>query len=380
MSALLVNIKIDDETKFELFKVTLGDLRGLFEECHLKFRGAYSGKCIEFSKQILNKSKFLVYYQDLQEKDWVAATLSMLHNVKSRSLFLYFEDHRLVSTRGHLENVLIDFDRYNLDYLCYSWFQTSGLGIENLLPLNPEKGLTLYAFDYSKTQNALVGKITQYATFSLLSICSVDYLKSILTSCNMRLKFYNKIITVLLCRLFPYLGYRKVVYLINVFLNKFGFYLCLYSPDSPFNLEKLWYETKFINRSWRFGVLAAELYANFDDDNGFYRESLIKRGLYPFQARVGQCFDLMKIPQINFRVILEKGELYDCTYFSRKGRIRKPPVVHILVESGEVTVACQDSEITLKSGSGEYFYANKRPVVRSFDESTVTIGIFDECF
>jgi hypothetical protein len=382
MPALLINIKIDEEEKFNLFKVTLNDLSGLFSECHIKFRGAYSHKCLEVAKILLDKSKSLKFYQDLQEDDWVDATLSMLGNVKSRSLFLYFEDHKLVSTRSHLESVLIDFDKQNLDYLCYSWFQASALGIENLLPLNPEKGTMLHVIKYSKTEKALIGKISPgYYTFSLVNICSVEYLKSIITSCNMRFKFYNKTITALLSRLYPYPGYRRVAHVVNSLVNKFGIYLCLYPPASPFNLEKIWFEMEcFFHRPWRFGILVMELFANFDDDNGPYKESLVKRGLYPFQTRVEQSLDLKQMPQINFRVHLKDGELYDCTYFSHRGRINNPPVVHILVEAGKVIVTCQSLETTLENSSGMYFYTNKSPVVRSLGNSIITLGVFDECF
>lgn len=381
MSALLINIKIENEEKFNLFKVTLGDLRGLFNECHVKFRGAYSQKCLEFSKQILDKSESLTFYQNLQEDDWVDATMNMLGNVKSCSLFLYFEDHKLVSTKAHLESVLIDFDKQNLDYLCYSWFQASALGIENLLPLNPERGTTLHAIEYSKSQNALVGKISPgYYTFSLVSICSVVYLKSIIISCDMRIKFYSKTIIALLSWVYPYPGYRRVVHLINDFVNKFGIYICLYPPDSPFNLEKCWVEMDCFHRPWRFGVLAMELFANFDDDNGTYKGSLVKRGLYPFHTQVQQSCDSKPMPQINFRVHLRDGEIYDCAYFSRRGRIRKPPVVHILVETGKVIVTCQSLETTLEKGSSEYYYTNKSPVVHSLGDSIINLSVFDECF
>ena len=196
----------------------------------------------------------------------------------------------------------------------------------------------------------------------------------------MRFKFYSKTITALLSRLYTYPGYRRVAQVVNSLVNKCGIYYCLYPPASPFNLEKIWFETIFINRPLRFGVLTKELCANFDDDNGLYKESLIKRGLYPFQLRVEQSHDAKETPQISFRVHLRDGDLYDLTYFSRRGRIRKPPVVHILVENGKVIVTCQSLGTTLENSSGEYFYTNKRPVVRSLGDSIITLSVFDECF
>jgi len=381
MPALLINIRIEDEEKFNLFKVTLADLQGLFSEYHIKFRGSYSRNCLAFVNELLDKNESLSLYQDLQQDDWVDATLNMMGNVKSRSVFLYFEDHKLVSSRAHLANVLNEFDKQQLDYLCYSWFQSSALGIENLLPLNPERGTTLHAIEYSKTQNALVGKISPgYYHFSLVSICSVDYFKSILNSCNIRFKCYNKIIAALLCRIFPYPTHRKVANILNYYASKCGIYYCLYPPASPFNLEKMWFETIFINRPLRFGFLTNELYANYDDDNGAYRETLIKRGLYPFVNRADAAYDLKQLSKVYIHINLKDGDLYDCTYFSHRGRIRKPPLVHIAVDSGKVIVAYQSFETTLEDGASELFFSNKKPVVRSIGESNITIGIFDECF
>jgi hypothetical protein len=196
----------------------------------------------------------------------------------------------------------------------------------------------------------------------------------------MDFKIYSKTVTALLSRLYPYPGYRKVAHAMNRFVKKFGICYCLHPPASPFNIEKNWYEIDCFPRPWRLGVLAKELYANFDDDNGPYKESLIKRGRYPFLTRVEQRYYSKEMPQINFRVRLRDGDVYDCTYFSHKGRIRKPPVVHVLVETGKVLVTCQFSETTLENGSGEYFYSNKSPLVRSLGDSTITLGIFDECF
>jgi hypothetical protein len=379
--ALLINIKIEEEEKFNLFKITLSDLRGLFSECHIKFRGAYSYKCLEFAKEILGTSESLSVYQDLQEDDWVDATLNMLGNVKSRSLFLYFEDHKLVSTRMHLDSVLADFDKQNLDYLCYSWFQASALGIENLLPLNPERGSLLHAIDYSKTQNALIGKISpRYYPFSLVSVCSVDYLRSIMTSCNMRFKFYSKTVSALLSRLFPYPRYRKVAHIVNNFVSKCSACLCLYPPASPFNLERIWFETIFINRPLRFGFLTKELFANFDDDNGADGESLMKRGLYPFTEDADIRPEDIPGTKVKQHLKLSQGQYLDLKYHSAIGRIRRPPIVFIKVKSGRVLLKCSESEVYLRPGDLKSIYSNKGGVLVADEAVVLEIQICDEAF
>ena len=381
MPALLINIKIEDEIKFNIFKVTLTDLKGLFSECHIKFRGLYSAKCIDYVEEQLGTSHDISIYQDLQQDDWVTATLNMVENVKSRSVFLYFEDHKLVSSRMHLIDMLYEFDERQLDYLCYSFFNASLLSVENLLPMNPERGLTLHAIEYTKDKNTLVGKISPgYFHFSLLSISSVEYFISVLNSCNKRIKIYNKKIAGLICRLFPHPNENKVVDLINSYVGKLNIYLCLNPPASPFNLEKIWSEPILLVRPIRIGILVKELYANYDDDNGSYKESLIKKGMYPFENRVSLDYKINNKTKVHFCIELKDGELYDCTYFSHKNRIRNPPLVKITVDVGEVVVTCNWEETALHTGESELFFSNKRPCICSVGASMVTIGVYDESF
>ncbi|MFH1620219.1 MAG: hypothetical protein ABIG11_10025 [bacterium] len=200
----------------------------------------------------------------------------------------------------------------------------------------------------------------------------------LLSGLNTKRKVYFKALIGILARLLPYPGYKRLLDRVNRRVVSLGVNLCIWPPETPFNLEHLWFEAVFGETPWRFGVLTNELFANHDDDNGAYKESLIKRGLYPFQAQVEQGHYSKQKAPVNFRVHLRIGELYDCTYFSRNGRIRKPPVVHILVESGKVNVVYQSSEIALENGSGDYFYANKNPVIRSRSDSTIILSIFDE--
>jgi hypothetical protein len=381
MPALLINIKIENEKKYNLFKNTLIDLKGLFSECHIKFRGSYSVQCIKYVNKIFNSNESLTFYQDLKQDDWVDATLSMINRVKNRSVFLYFEDHKLVSTRQHFEEVIKEFDTHRLDYLCYSFFKASSLGLENLLPLNPKKRRTVHTIEYSKKQAQIIGKISPcYYHFSLISICSVEYFKSILIESNRKFKIYNKTVSSILSRIFPYPKHRKFENLINIFLNKFNVYLCSYTPASPFNLEKIWFEDLMIRRSLRFGFLTNELYANSDDDNGHYMESIVKRGLYPLVDKVEQSLDCIGLNGIYFKLTLQDGEIYDCTYFSRNGRISSPPIVRISVDSGKINVKYQTSMIYIERGDCEYFFSNKSPIIKSVGLSQIIIGVFDECF
>lgn len=380
MPALLMNLKIDVLEKSEFFKVTLTDVSDLFDECHVKIRGKYSQECIKFAQGKLGRRINL--YQDIQECDWVTATLEMLNQVKSRSVFLYFEDHKLVANRQRLEQTLAEFDQSNLDYLCYSFFRASQLDVSNLLPLNVVHKEFFSEFDLSDHKLNLLGKISpNYYTFSLVSVVSVDYFRDILSAENTKYKIFNKWLTSVISRLFAYPSNKKTLKKINLFLSFLYARLCIYPPSSPFNLEKVWFEFSPTSRKWwKFGVLKQELFANYDDDNGAYGESLIKKGLYPFEASSfsRDCFKNMN--NVAHQITLKAGEMFDCTYYSHVGRIRNAPIVQIHVVLGGITVHYKDAVFSLSSGEEQLFYSNLRPVINCVDCAELRIKLFDEIF
>jgi len=381
MPALLINIKIDDQVKYDLFTVTLSDLREHFSECHIKFRGSYSQKCLDYAKQILTNVASLTFYQNLQEEDWVDATTKMVENVTSRSLFLYCEDHKLVSTEEHLTSVLINFDRHELDCLCYSFFAASALGVENLLPLKPEQTDQFHIIQYSKDTNELLGKISpRYCSSSLVSIYSVKYFTSLLSVANTKYKIHSRRLHATLARLLPHPRYRKWYHRINQRLAPLRVTLCIEPPSSPFNLEHIWFETVFYETPWRVGILVSELFANYDDDNGAYKESLIKRGLYPFELAKPSPTGAAHTDYIEVPIALANGELFDCTYFSRAGRIRNPPLLRIRVVSGRASLACKTVEHTLEEGADICVYANQKALLRGLGSAVIALRVYDEVF
>lgn len=379
MPALLINIKIDRHEKFDLFKVTLADLKGMFDECHIKIRGSLAQECVEYAK--LQFEGGASFYQEQQEADWVAATLSMLAQVKSRSVFLYFEDHKLVAPHQQLERVLVEFDERQLDYLCYSFFGASQLDGANLLPLGGRKQNAFHEFVLNRGSLELLSKISSgYYTYSLVSMASVDYFRAVLTATNCRHKFYSKWIAALLMRIFRYPGYRRVVHRMNELLRYMSVELCIYPPASPFNLEKIWFETVLPNAAtgWKFGIAAQELFANYDDDNSAYGESLIKKGLYPFALQPQGAMD-MRASDMQ-QLCLEPGESFDCRYHSRRGRISSAPQIELKVTAGKVSVHCRGAEFLIVAGGSELFFSNLGPIIQCVERAEIQIRVFDELF
>jgi hypothetical protein len=376
--ALLINIRIDSKEKFEFFKVTLSDVAGLFEECHIKMRGRYAAECVQFARDLLRDT--VRSYEDLQEKDWVAATLDMLRHVRCRSLFLYFEDHKLVASRERLAQTLACFDREKLDYLCYSFFKACKLDVRNILPLGPVQHDVLSEFEFTRQSAGLIGRISpNHYTFSLVSIASVEYFKAILQSENWSRKIYSRVFNGILARIVP-LGRRRVLQKMNRVLGRFGATLCLYDPSSPFNLEKVWYEPLPRGRAWKYAVPSQELYANYDDDNGVYAESLIKRGLYPFKANEFRGDIANGEAGVVRRLRLGGGQRYDCTYYSRHPRIRQAPVIGMNLVSGSAAVIYQGETVSLATGETKHFYSNLGPVIQCREAAEVELRVYDQAF
>lgn len=379
MPALFINLKIEALEKFDFFKVTLSEVAGLFEEHHIKIRGRYASECVEYARSKLGEDTF--FYQDLQERDWIAASLEMLAKIRSRSVFIYFEDHKLVASRRQLEQTLVDFDRSKLDYLCYSFFRASQLDVRNILPLGAVQKELFSEFSLNENSQHLIGRISpRYCVFSLISLVSVNYFKYALELENRHLKIYSRKLISVLTILFPYPQYRKIIKSVNGLLFRFDARLCISEPSSPFNLEKVWYELPLDRQEWRFGILKQELFANYDDDNGAYQESLIKRGLYPFDPNSFEIDQINNSSYIARQLELVEGDLFDCTYHNRNGRIRHAPVVQVNVINGSVAVSYQKAIYPLSSGIGKLFYANLGPVIQCVESAKIELKIFDELF
>jgi hypothetical protein len=376
MPALVINIRIDAKEKLRLFEVTLADIACAFDECHIKIRGRYAGDCLIFARTLFGPS--MVEYQHSTELDWVMATSEMVGRVSSRSLMLYFEDHKLVAPLQTLQLTLQRFDELELDYLCYSFFRASKLDGVNLLPLDVRHHDVVSTFELSQRNAELLGRISPgYYRFSLLSVVSKQYMTAILNEENSFRKLYSRAFNGILARVIP-LRRRRVLQRINVALTPFDSVVCLYDPASPFNLERMWYERIPEGCDWKYGVLTEELFANYDDDNGAYGESLIKRGKYPFPGTAVGAREVGALKPVTTRVTLNAGESFDCTYHAHVERIRQVPIVRLLVMRGEVNVTYRSTGNRICAGESSYFHSNLGPLIHAAKDAEIAIDVYDE--
>lgn len=377
--ALLGNIRIDDSEKLEFLKVTATDASGVFGEAHFKIRGRLAAEAVAILKGVPFGKLFL--YQDLREDDWIAATSEMLESVRARAVFLFFEDHRLVATAETLKSVLEDFEALNLDYLCYSWFRASKLGPGNVLPFYSSETPNLVAVEFTPRSIGLLGRISpRYYVFSLVSVISLRYLKSLLAGDKAKKKLYSRRGTALASRLFPYPRYRRAFHVLNRWLSPLGASACIYEPSSPFNTEKMWWEFVPPAQGLKVGIAKKELLANYDDDNGADGESLIKRGLYPFVTEAPDPTGNLSGAPVRKTLDLPQGRQFDLLYCSPAGRIRRAPVVHIEVKSGRVVLKWPGSKVLMRAGDKRSVYSNKGATLLAEKASVLEFQIFDELF
>lgn len=375
MPALIFNIYLNEYEKVEIFRNTFTEISHLFNEKHIKIRGKYASKGLQI---VLDSSKDVFTYQDIVSNDWIKAFSIMLEKVKQRSVFIYLEDHKLVNNLNSFKKILNDFDKYKLDYLCYSWFYSSHLYVNNLLPLAPTN-LEYFSFinlnnrNYKNLRN-LSG--SNFYPFSICSIVSTKLLKKHLSNQRPK-KIYSKLLTIFL---YEFFGYPRNRYIMN-FLNKIFIFLNLkvfICPiNTPANLEVHKIEDFIFNKknTIKFGVLNNQLFTAVDDDNHHYGESLLKMGKFPFNILLEERY-IKKIKyESKLSVKLDKNETYPLQYIPYADRYYEFPVLNIELISGKVNFQAQDKIIELKKNKN--LIINSTHVSRLFAlcESVIQIRI-----
>tara|TARA_B100000401_G_scaffold437071_1_gene381862 strand:- start:106 stop:1254 length:1149 start_codon:yes stop_codon:yes gene_type:complete len=376
--SLLINSFINDELKYNHFKITFKEIYEIFDSIHIKIRGAYKNKCIEYAKLNCQEKK-LFTYQLLGENDWHKTTLRMVKNIQTKNIFLYNEDHKLNCSLSSLKAVFNQFNKFEIDFMTYSFFKASKLNSNNILPLNPIQKSCINYFNIDNNKLKLIGKISpNYYYISLIGIFSKNYIYDILNKENFKYKIYIPFLSKVVSR---FLGNsRKLLFRqLNYIFNKFNSNICLYPINSPFNFEKIWFENYDFLNSRKYGISKKELFINFDDDNGMYSESLIKRGLYPFDDKyflthLKNRKDLLS----SFKVYLKRGEVYDCTYFNTLSRINNCPMLKIKIIHGELDIKTNNDNLIKKYDKYIYLYANLSPKLLALKDSKIRISIFDE--
>jgi len=378
MPALLANLRISTFDRLQSFKKTLNDLDGIFDEYHIKVRGLYAAESIKYAESILRGRIYT--YQHLSSGDWLSAAQFMLKNIRSNVVHIFLEDHTRCCSNDVYKKVLTEFANKRLDYMTYSFFRASELDISNILPLGVTQGKYLYSFSLNATTKTLLSKISpRYPSFSLCSIVSKRYLTSLLNTANQPHKIYCGKLSTIGIIFLGYPAYKIVLSYLNGLLRGLNCVLCLYPIDSPHNLEKTIVEQQPIAfRDLVVGVPRFELFANADDDNGAYGESLVKRGrLYPAYSSLARP-SLPASPIHNLN--LAAKESFNLTYFSRLPRIISIPQVRVLLLSGSAIVKTDANQAFLEVGKDVYFFSTSSPIIIALTEAHLEYQVYDVIF
>ena len=374
---LLGNIRINSKEEFIQLKKSITDLSLSFKEYHLKVRGNLKIEALEFLKSLnLKNSNF---YQNLSETDWVLATYEMVQNIEDQSIFIYVNDHFLVSDKDHFDDVIKEFDKNKIDYLRYSFFGGYSLNDENILPFNPSRYSQISKIEINFHSHDLLNELSpNYFSFALVSMVSKKLFVKLLKNENMKIKLYSKLFSRIMEFFFDIFIIKKFYFYINYFIKKINIIFTFFDPSSPFNLEKITLESKEVFSPYRLGILYKELFANFDDDNTVYKSSLIKRGIYPFQEQDPS----EKLKDYNFNPIvysknLISDEEFLLQYLPLKGRIVDIPIIKIEVSNGKIEIHNKDKRSELAQGDTFIIFSNLYHKVICKEDCKIKLKIFD---
>jgi hypothetical protein len=162
---------------------------------------------------------------------------------------------------------------------------------ENLLPLNPRHTDSIVYSEISGNNIHLLLKIMPKAyVFTLPSVVSKRFLHEVLLERQVEdspVKIFSPFLNWLILRVFGFPNNHLIYRRLNEFVRFLKTEVLMHPLSSPHSLERLAVEhlperTVMI----RYGVPRIEIFANWDDDYGFYGTSLLQRGLYPYSTIV----------------------------------------------------------------------------------------------
>lgn len=169
------------------------------------------------------------------EYGWIFQTFESTRFINTSSVFIWLEDHILVSTPRRLEKSIEEFEKKGADFLVYSFWLKSNIN------------------DYASSGEEAHGEYNKY--FQLTSV-----------SGNVQTSLYvSTLISVMSKRYFD----------LVLFHSSNGVYR--WPHQTPFNFEKMWKDK--ISEDVTVSYPREELFVSIDDDFGI-GYSAIARGLY----------------------------------------------------------------------------------------------------
>ena len=86
-TSLLINTYINDELKYNHFKITFKEIYEIFDSIHIKIRGAYKNKCIEYAKlNCQEKKQYLQSKLSVSKSNLIKQLVQIYPNLLKKDL------------------------------------------------------------------------------------------------------------------------------------------------------------------------------------------------------------------------------------------------------------------------------------------------------
>ena len=381
-TALFANILLNSELKLNEFKLSFSGMVGIFSEYHINVRGDFRDDALAFVCELNLPDLFV--YQDLSGSDWIFDSLIMAQNIKSNSVYFFLEDHYTAVDKAKIDlvNIFSEFEDLDCDCMTYSWYRAKAYDARNFTPIVTHSTKLLSVFEINKENISYIKTEIGFnkSMISMAAMFSRQYFLKILNYENVQHKLYLKLFSDAIWRIFGFPRYLFLLKLLNAFLFQFSCKINFYSKNTPFNFEKLFGE--FVparDFGHRIAVSKVELMANFDDDNGCYGESLIKRGHLGGYDKIVNNSDFENVVTGKvFTKELKRYEFIDLTFVPCASRQYRLPMLRVDVVNGslDVTVGNTDS-FTIGQGQHCVIPSNLDVGVIAAVPSSLKVSYFD---
>ena len=372
MVTALCNVFINSESKFALFKQSFPLVAPISDNWLIYIRGKYKEETENFIKSVLKNIKYHLF-QNLYNTDWAKSTSEMVKYAKYEYIYIYLEDHFLITNISDVIAIINEMISHQIDYLPYSFFGVE-ISKNNIEKLGPNYYPNLMSFDLKKKDlSQFRREYRKFYPFSLASISKISYFKKILNiEKNSSIKVPFIIQAILEKVYFTYPNNRILWFHLNKFISPLKIRLVIYTKSSPFNLERSLYDSEPQLLPLKIAIPNKEIFTNWDDDNGRENSSLIKRGLYPSILKA----DIKKLNVINGKKYqLAKGKTIEGQYFPDIPRISKIPLKEIKVCKGTIKVSSNKESYTIKDGSSIVIHSNIPHQIEALANSLIMIKI-----
>ncbi|MDD2766377.1 MAG: hypothetical protein PHH40_01265 [Candidatus Moranbacteria bacterium] len=376
MVTAICNIFINSDFKLRLFKETFPRVYDVSDNWLVNIRGKYREDVIKYIQETFEDSgENCIFFSGLDNGDWARSTSKMLERSRYDYVYVFLEDHFLLKSLDHFKDVIRDMEDSDIDYFQYSFFNV-GLHTNSIEKIYPDFTDFFCSFILEPKQLREIRKNHKYFfPYSLASVASKRYFLKLLELERKKIVKVPSILQEILGKIFlRHPKNRLLWFVLNKMITKIGFRLAIYSPATPFNLEKSLFDFDEELMSIKVGVLTEELFANWDDDNGVSDTSLMKRGLYPLSFVVN---DVNYEPSILKKYNQSKERSLKFQYYADKSRITTVPLKYISVESGSLKIVSSLETVNLNAGEYVWVAANIPHMITAIEDCWYNVYIRD---